>query len=301
MPDVDHPVRTRAFDFLARITSHGRDVVPRAELLRGFDYLGRRVPLVGPQGIFKPAVMQDMPLSITTVAKVPGKDPPYEDVIWGDSLITYRYRGTNPDHHENAGLRRACETQTPLIYFIGIVPGQYFPSWPAYIVADDRESLAFTVAVDGDTRLVLPGAPPEAVSARRQYMTRLTRHRVLQAGFRKRVIHAYKRMCAVCRLRHEELLDAAHIVPYDRGDQDIPNGVALCKLHHSAFDQHIIGVRPDLVIEVNRRVLAEVDGPMLVHGLQGFHESRLIVPRRAELKPNQRYLEERYELFRSAG
>lgn len=37
------------------------------------------------------------------------------------------------------------------------------------------------------------------------------------------------------------------------------------------------------------------------HGLQGFQGAKLIVPRRAELKPNREFLEERYERFRDAG
>jgi putative restriction endonuclease len=48
-------------------------------------------------------------------------------------------------------------------------------------------------------------------------------------------------------------------------------------------------------------VLEEIDGPMLVHGLQGFHQSVLNLPRRREWRPELSLLEERYELFRSAG
>ena len=55
----------------------------------------------------------------------------------------------------------------------------------------------------------------------------------------------------VCRLRHWELLDAAHILPdkHPLGEPVVPNGLALCKLHHAAFDADILGVRPDLRIE----------------------------------------------------
>ena len=81
----------------------------------------------------------------------------------------------------------------------------------------------------------------------------------------------------------------------------ISNGLALCKLHHSAFDQNIIGIRPDLMIEVSERVLNEIDGPMLLHGLQGFHGATIQVPRSKEQKPKTSFLEERYEAFRAAG
>jgi putative restriction endonuclease len=63
----------------------------------------------------------------------------------------------------------------------------------------------------------------------------------------------------------------------------------------------VLGVRPDLIIEVRDDVLHEADGPMLIHGLQGFQGARLLVPRREEQRPNPVFLAERYELFRRAS
>lgn len=54
--DFDSSVRTAAFQFLTEQSRfHADGVLPRELLARGFDFRGRRVPLVGPQGIFKPA------------------------------------------------------------------------------------------------------------------------------------------------------------------------------------------------------------------------------------------------------
>ena len=71
----------------------------------------------------------------------------------------------------------------------------------------------------------------------------------------------------MCRLRHSELVNAAHILPdgHPRGFPIVPNGLAMCKLHHAAFDVQILGVRPDLTIELRKDVLRETDGPMLMH------------------------------------
>lgn len=300
---MDQSVRIKAFDFLAEQVRLRGSVLPHSVLIQGFKFNDQRVPLLGPQGIFKPAVMRDMPLSITTAPRVPGKRPPYADEISDEGWIYYRYRGTDVNHRDNVGLRRAMYERVPLVYLHGVMKGHYFPAWPAYVVQDDPDRLTFTVAIDEEEALISSAAPAEIVEARREYVTRLVQRRVHQAGFRQRVIAAYQRMCAICRLRHEELLDAAHILPdgHPAGEPIVPNGMALCKLHHSAFDQNIIGVRPDLVIEVNRAVLEEVDGPMLVHGLQGFHDATLIVPRRREWRPRREFLEERYELFRTAG
>lgn len=55
--EVDSRVRAAAFRFLDAQTQMHGDRLPYAVLLRGFDFAGQRVPLVGPQGIFKPAVL----------------------------------------------------------------------------------------------------------------------------------------------------------------------------------------------------------------------------------------------------
>lgn len=302
--DLDHRVRLEAFAFLAeKVRLHG-EVLPYAILQQGFTFDGRRVPLLGPQGIFKPAVLPDMPLSITTAPVVEGKARPYEDEVDRDGFIVYRYRGTDPQHHENTGLRRAMQTHTPLIYLYGVTKGSYLPVWPAFIVGDDPATLSFRVAVD-DVRAIHGQATafePEA-DARRKYVTVLTQRRLHQRGFRERVLDAYRRSCAICRLRHAELLDAAHIMPdiHPRGKPLVKNGLALCKLHHAAFDENILGVTPDLRVDVRLDILEERDGPMLRYGLQGFQGAPIVVPRADHLKPDRELLAERYEAFRKAS
>lgn len=291
-----------AFQFLEEQSRVYGSALPRTMLSLGFLHEGRRVPLLGPQGIFKPAAMADMPLSITTAPVVEGKPRPYEDQVSEDELIAYRYRGENPMHHENVGLRRAMETQTALIYFYGLVPGQYAAAWPVFVVNDDPQALTFTVAVDEPQTLLREASAGPAGDYRRRYATRLQLVRLHQASFRQRVIRAYREACAICRLRHRELLDAAHILPdTGGGEPTVRNGLALCKLHHAAFDQNIVGIRPDLVIEISLAVLNEIDGPMLQHGIQGFHGSLLEVPHARQLRPSESFLEERYELFRAVG
>lgn len=71
------------------------------------------------------------------------------------------------------------------------------------------------------------------------------------------------------------------------------------KIHHAAYDTYIVGIRPDLVIEVRSDILKEIDGPMLRHGLQALAGGRLHVPASRHAKPDSSGLEERYETFRS--
>jgi putative restriction endonuclease len=303
-PAADQAIRSAAFQFLADQTRLFGDVLPKELLEGGFPYQGERVRLLGPQGIFKPRQL-DAPLSITTVPVVEGRDRPYADGLSAEGLLVYRYRGTDPSHRDNVGLRLAMQRKAPLVYFYGVVPGHYLAIWPAYVVRDDSAALSFIVAVDSHEAFAerLSGGVSLAGEGRRQYVTQVIQRRLHQEAFRWRVLRAYRECCAVCHLRHVELLDAAHILPdgHPKGEPVVPNGLALCKLHHAAFDSHILGVRPDLVIELRPDILGEADGPMLQFGLQGFHGQVLRAPRSVELRPSHEFLAERFEVFRKAS
>ena len=304
--DIDPEVRQRAFQLLDALRAAHGDALPRRALEEGFEFRGRRVPLLGPQGIFKPAVLPNLPLSITTVPPSAKKERPYEDSLGEGGVIHYKYRGTDPMHPDNIGLREAMRHQAPLVYFFGLVPGRYFAEYPVFVVAEDPSTLTFHVQVD-DQRVLPTGGfslADDASNARRKYITVVTQQRAHQEGFRARILRAYRDCCAVCRLRHRELLEAAHILGdrHPKGDPVVPNGMALCKIHHAAFDRNIMGIRPDLVIEIRADVLKEEDGPMLRHGLQELHGRRLlVVPRGREQRPDPERLEERYLMFRQAG
>lgn len=189
------------------------------------------------------------------------------------------------------------------LYFHGIALGKYLAIWPVYVIEDDPNNLLFRVAVDDIQNMELDLnrglAVGESNDARRAYITRSVRQRLHQQGFRERVLAAYRDTCSLCRLKHRELLDAAHIIPDTDPDSKpvIENGIALCKLHHAAFDKFIIGVTPDYIIHVRKDVLDEEDGPMLLHGLKELHNSRIILPSSKINWPKQEYLERRYHKF----
>ena len=298
--DLDQRVRLAAFQWLRAQMDVFGELVPRSILAEGFMFDGVRVPLLGPQGIFKPAILSDAPLSITTI---PGK---YPDEMGGGTL-SYAYRGTDPAHPDNRGLRRALQQQLPLVYFYRVQPGQYLAAFPVYIVGDHPERLTFDVQVDDVAALVrspdhLDMVSEDRAAIRREYVTSVVRVRLHQQAFRARVIEAYRTRCAFCRLRHQELLDAAHITPDSQlaGEPVVSNGLSLCKLHHAAFDRHFLTVRPDYTIEVRRSILEEEDGPMLLHGLKGMHGAPIFLPREASFQPDRVRLEARYQVFRSA-
>ena len=89
---------------------------------------------------------------------------------------------------------------------------------------------------------------PMVMESRAPYGSTPARKR--DPNFRRAVLTAYERRCAVCdfnvRLDDELLgLDAAHIKWHVAGGPDqVPNGLALCKLHHNALDRGAIGLDP---------------------------------------------------------
>ena len=307
MFDRTHDLRVRAaaFAWLSDQVMRYGDVLSREALVRGFFFEDVRVPLVGPQGIFKPRILE-FPLSITTAP-----DGPYDDAFGKDGLLRYRYRGTDPNHRDNRGLRAAMVNRLPLVYFHGIARGRYVAAWPVFVVGDDPTPFApaFSIAVDDKAHLGIGlengtnkgQAGEDAAACRRAYVTSTVRVRLHQRAFRERVLEAYRRQCAFCRLRHDELLDAAHIVPDSEpeGEPVIRNGVALCNLHHAAFDKFFVGLRPDYIIEIRPDILREGDGPTLRYAIQGLQGTRIQLPRRVEHLPDPGLLDQRYALFKA--
>ena len=303
MQNTDTTYRHAAFNWLhEQVAIHG-DVLPRDLLTEGFYHNGERITLLGPQGIWKPKVF-NLPLSITTV--ITG---PYRDSFSKDGYLLYKYRGDDPNHRDNAGLRTAMKQQTPLVYFNNVVKGRYHAIWPVFIVDDDPASLTFKVAADDEKYIHLDNGQVYAQvqdtiveNARRSYITTEVKQRLHQRSFRERVLMAYREQCALCRLRHRELLDAAHIIPDSDpyGEPVISNGLSLCKLHHAAFDGNFIGITPDYMINVREDLWHEQDGPMLKHGLQGMHGQKIILPKEQAHWPSRQGLEERYAKFKSA-
>lgn len=298
--DIDLQIRLAAFNWLSeQVNMHG-DVLARDLLLQGFEFQGQRVPLVAPNGIFKPKILR-LPLSITTTVK-----GPYDDnYLEKDGFLQYRYRGDNPNHVDNVGLRKVFELNLPLIYLHGLQPGRYLAVYPVYIVGDDPGTLTFTVSVDDPlptyaySESNISRQTAEMSDARHAYITATVKVRLQQRSFREKVLDAYRSQCAFCRLKHRVLLDAAHIVPDSAPESKmtIDNGIALCKLHHAAYDSFILGVTPDYVIQVRADVLEEEDGPVLQHGLKGLHNTKLILPSLKNHYPSREALEWRYSRF----
>ena len=296
---TDKILRNAAFTWLERQVELKGDILPFTLLRDGFVHAGHKITFMNMPGIWRPQGF-NVPLSIRT-----GTDSPYSDKNYSDGTLLYSYRGSDPNHRDNVGLRMAMERQIPLIYFKAIRKGQYLVQFPVYVEADDPGNMTCMVNLAPAILKHIPefGAASTGYEIpEKKYALATYERRVHQAQFRDQVIHAYKCQCTMCRLKHVNLLDAAHIIPdkEERGNPIVPNGLALCKIHHAAFDSNIIGITPDYEVEVREDVLEEVDGPMLKYGLQSMHGQKIQLPYKKELRPDRDRIAERYDLFKSA-
>jgi putative restriction endonuclease len=293
-----HKIRIAAFDWLQNLMPIYDYVLSWKQLTKEFYFQNTLIPLIGAKGIWKPKALQRFPISITSVA-----ESEYDDKFIDNETLFYSYRGTNPNHSDNVGLRNAMNEQIPLIYFHQIMKGIYHVTWPIFIVGDEPNKLRFTASAESREIVqneILLKDP--AGDYRRKYQTRQVLIRLHQKSFRERVLHAYQDHCAICNLQHRTLLDAAHIIPdHEGGTPEVTNGLSLCKIHHAAYDQNILGIDPDYRIEIREDILSEIDGPMLKYGLQKMNGSKLILPRSLRNRPDKAGLDFRYQKFKSAS
>ena len=304
--DRDTLIRVSAFEHVRRL-GEVHDRLTATELKPGFVFEGERIPLINPQrGIFKPQQMRFL-LSIKTVFPKPGGKVWYDDqrevhrqIFEGDDMIDYAFMGQDPNAADNRWLREAFENRVPIIYFLGIAPGSYQAMLPAFVSGWDAKTLKARVAFGMPDQEVL--APPGNALERR-YALRAVKQRLHQASFREAVIVAYKGRCALSGLPEPLLLDAAHIVP-DKdeklGQPVVANGISLSKVHHAAFDAHLIGIDPDYRLHVSDRLLRRKDGPML-DSLRRLNGETIHLPNRVKDHPDRDRLALRFERFKAVA
>ncbi len=120
--------------------------------------------------------------------------------------------------------------------------------------------------------------------------------RVRSQAFSDLVKRAYSQRCAICGesrkdARQRPEVQAAHIYPVEKeGPDDVRNGVALCRLHHWAFDGALLGIGSDMVVRVfspggSVSGVAEYEGKPLA-----------VVPSDPRKRPHELYLSSRFEL-----
>jgi putative restriction endonuclease len=303
--DSDTAMRIAAFAHIRR-SIELRDVLTADDLAQGFQFGGVRIPLINPRrGIFRPTQMRYL-LSIKTVFPKAGGRVWYDDqrevhgqIFAGVDTIGYAFMGSDPNAADNRWLREAFENRVPIVYFLGVAPGRYQAFLPVFITGWDAKALKAEIAFG------LPearGLTPPQNEIERRYALRVVKQRLHQASFREAVMYAYGGRCAVSGLPESRLLDAAHIVADSdemMGHPVVTNGIPLSKIHHAAFDAHLIGIDPDYRLHVSPQLMDQNDGPML-EGLKRLQGVSVHLPKRPKDYPDRERLSLRFERFRAA-
>lgn len=297
---TDRELRTAALQGVQRLWRRHGDAVPYPAIDEGFVYQGERIPFFSTfEGVYKPAQLQVGTLSVrTTIASR------YTDERISDDEVWYDY---SPKPERNDWLRDCLELQLPLLYFLQVKsepPVEYLVFAPVEVVEDDptrqrfRLDLSPSRLYEDEPDLYRETPVPDDIHRvfERKYGVTETRTRLFQAHFRREVLEAYGRRCAVCSLGEGPILDGAHIVPdsEELGEPSVTNGLSLCALHHRAYDRDLMGVRPDLTVHVFRDRMEHPDEEAS-EVIAEFDGEDLRVPGREKFRPEQDLVQMRWE------
>jgi putative restriction endonuclease len=140
----------------------------------------------------------------------------------------------------------------------------------------------------------------QALPAERQIVIRTVAIRRRAGDFHDRVLSAYEHHCAVCDLQLD-LLEAAHIIPVGSpgSNDNTSNGMALCVLHHKAYDRGLVGVDEKYQVLLNDEVITRLRRDGKVHGLDEFRKAlrpEIRLPVSIVNRPRPEYLRRGMEL-----
>ncbi len=307
----DSEILQAAFKQARQLQALYGDAIPWAAIEKGFYYKGKKVHFASKAiGIFKPAAMSKGLISIKTVIPKTGRFNIYNDHQSSDDFYHYSLQEGGAHQNNNRYLWEAQSLNQPFIYFHGVSPSYYSALFPCFVseIFDQGEKDSFcNVSVGSELDNLLPplveGHYLIPNSFERRYAIRESKTRLHQSSFRQAVLSAYQNKCAMTGLPTPRLLDAAHIIPDTEanGVAAVQNGIALSKLHHTAYDRHLIGIDSDFKIHVSDEVMAETDGPLLEESIKGLNGRKLTVPSRKALHPNKEHLAARFEEFLKAN
>jgi putative restriction endonuclease len=138
-------------------------------------------------------------------------------------------------------------------------------------------------------------SPILALPPQRQEAIVTLRRKVREYDFRDRVLRAYGHECAMCGYQLG-LVEAAHIIPVaDPGSHDeTRNGVALCSLHHRAYDTALLGINGRYEVLLNKPVLRKLTDEHRGGGVDHFQQGlrkRIVLPAAAAEIPRPADLE----------
>ena len=130
------------------------------------------------------------------------------------------------------------------------------------------------------------------------------KQRTNQHLFRNMVLSAYNNACCITGIARPELIEACHIIDWKEDEKNRLNpcnGLAMNTLFHRAYDKMLIGITPDLRIEISERMydgLKGEDKDKTHSFFNPYNGVQITLPRK--FKPNLAFVEEHYAKFKNA-
>ena len=121
-----------------------------------------------------------------------------------------------------------------------------------------------------------------------------SKKKIREPGFRRTIMRIYDYTCAVCKLQiltlnGESVTEAAHIIPFSKSNNDdVRNGISLCKLHHWAFDRYLFSVDASYKVVVSELMTEQGPTEWKLATLNG---KDILLPGEKKLYPAQDALE----------
>ena len=191
------------------------------------------------------------------------------------------------------------------------LPGQGFNDYSIDTFEDDKNEVfdknwaiianPFEFAKDGSSEITLINQILKSPESSEEVYSKVKVRGIVQILFRKALLKAYQRSCAICGFSFESALEAAHIIPYSLCNfsqrLDVRNGILLCSLHHKLFDQDYITITENYQIkhEVGKEDLitySKLDKILCVN----FHNKFIKLPKNKNHHPNSNYIKARNAL-----
>lgn len=165
----------------------------------------------------------------------------------------------------DAWLREGLQTRYSVFISVAALVEATVRGWSSYVNNDGETIIAFTPALLSTyaemvkESFFLPSdqivpvidaaglnEPEDEYESPSERARRAATSLVRRAGLGKKIVEAYRGLCAMCGLNFG-LCQGAHIYPASapKSPDTIWNGLALCGNHHAAFDKHLIFVQPD--------------------------------------------------------
>lgn len=127
---------------------------------------------------------------------------------------------------------------------------------------------------------------------------RLVKQRINQEFFRKTVLASYNNRCCISGVSKSELLIACHIVGWseDVSNRTNPqNGLCLNPFFHIAYDNYLIGISPDMIIDVSEELIQDTSDSVFRNYLSGLCGKKIMMP--GKFYPQKDLLAIRYEKY----